>query len=217
MKINQMMSAIILLLAATTANSTVIFYTDFTSFDTASTTTLTEDFESYATKDIPLASIYSNGITYSPLGSSTNVWVSSPGYTNYGVPGATTTSILTATGDEHFMITPDSALSAIGFDTYPNQYVPALVNVFGTSGLMDTFDLTTLPNNQIGFLGITSTSAITAVEWFTTSGGVLNTGIDNIYTQAYQQSVPEPSILLLLASGIMALGISRRKRRTQTF
>lgn len=209
MKIKQILSVASLLVIATTANSTVMFYTDFGSFDAASSATLVEDFETYPTKDAPLASIYSNGITYTPVGNSTNVWVSSPGYTNYGVPGPTTTSILTATGDEDFMITPDSALSAIGFDTYPNAYVPALVSVFGSSGLLDTFDLTVLPNDQIGFLGITSTTAITSVQWFTSSGGVLNTGIDNVYTQAY--AVPAPSIAILVASGLMIFGLLRRR------
>jgi len=213
MRIKLILSAAFLLMTATTANSTVTFYTDFGSFDGASSATLVEDFEAYPAKDVPLGSIYSNGITYTPVGSATNVWVSSPGYTNYGVPGPTTTSILTATGDENFMITPDNALSAIGFDTYPNAYVPALVSVFGSSGLLDTFDLTVLPNNQVGFLGITSTMAITSVEWFTTAGGVLNTGIDNIYTQTY--AAPAPSIAVLLASGLMMIGLGKRLTRRQ--
>jgi hypothetical protein len=207
MKFRQGMLAAILLLNVTAANSVVTFYTDFASFDAATTAVLVEDFEGISPKDTPLASIFSNGITYTPVSPADNVWVSSPGYTNYGVPGPTTSSILTATGDERFLITPDDPLSAIGFDTYPNQYVPAIVNVFGNAGLMDTFDLTTLPNDAIGFLGIKSTSAITAVEWYTTSGGILNTGIDNVYTQ-----VPEPSIIMLLASGLLVLGVSGRRK-----
>ena len=210
MKIKQMIPAAILLLAATSANSTVMFYTDFANFDAATTATLVEDFEAYPTKDTPLASINTNGITYTPIGATNNVWVSSPGYTNYGVPGPTTTSILTATGDEHFMITPDDALSAIGFDVYLNQYDPAYVNVYGTSGLLDTFDLTTLQNDIIGFLGMTSTEAIISVEWFTTSGGVLNTGIDNVYAQTY--ATPEPSIVLLICTGLLGIfGMTRRR------
>jgi hypothetical protein len=210
MNINQIITAVILLLVATSARSTLVFYTDFSSFDAATQAVLIEDFETYPTKDAPLSSIYSNGITYDPTGATNNVWVSSPGYTNYGIPGATTSSILTATGDEHFLVTPDSALSAIGFYIYLNQYDPAYLNVFGSSGLLGTFDLTTLPNDEIGFLGMASTDAITYLEWFTTLGGVVNTGIDNVYTEAY--SVPEPSIALLLVSGVLVFWLVRRKK-----
>jgi hypothetical protein len=210
MNIKQTITTAVLLLIATSANSTLIFHTDYTSFDAASSAVLVEDFEAYPTKDAPLSSVYSNGISYTPTGVTSNVWVSSPGYTNYGIPGATTSSILTATGDEHFLITPDSSLSAIGFDVYLNQYSPAYVNVFGTSGLLGTFDLTTLPSTQVGFLGMTSTNAITSLEWFTTLGGRVNTGIDNVYTEGY--AVPEPSIMILLASGLMVFGLVRRKK-----
>lgn len=63
-----------------------------------------DDFESFAPKDVALPSLISGGITYNALNQ--NVVVASPGYTNFGVAGATTTSILCASGDEDFEMLP---------------------------------------------------------------------------------------------------------------
>jgi hypothetical protein len=53
------------------------------------------------------------------------VWVASPGYTNFGAGvGTTTTSILTANGDEDFTADFSTPYFAIGFDTYFNGLGP---------------------------------------------------------------------------------------------
>jgi hypothetical protein len=205
-KLTQTVLTLMLVLAGAPAHSIVSYYTDFANFDAASTATLVEDFEAVGPTNVALPSLNSNGITYAPVSPATNVWVATPPYFNFGLPGGTTSTVLTATGPERFTITPDSPLSAIGFDTYTNSAAPAIVSVFGTLGLLGTFDLTSLPSNVVGFLGITSTDAITSVEWSTTGGESVNTGIDNVYTQ----QVPEPSVLLLIASAFFAFRLSRR-------
>ncbi|MDJ0554876.1 MAG: hypothetical protein QNJ68_10610 [Microcoleaceae cyanobacterium MO_207.B10] len=72
-----------------------MFFTDVNAFDALTNTTLVEDFEGFAPKDRALPSFVSNGNTYTGLASvpHPNVWVSRPGYINFGVP-VTTSSIL---------------------------------------------------------------------------------------------------------------------------
>ena len=102
----------------------MILYLTKASFDSAASTTVLEDFEGITPKDTPLASFVSNGVTYTGLAGapSPNVWVASPGYSNFGagVAQPTSTSILTANGDEDFTIDFSTPPLAVGFDVYFN-------------------------------------------------------------------------------------------------
>ena len=197
-----------------TASASVISYLTQPSFlSAAGSTTLLETFEGVVPKDTPLPSFASSGVTYTGLAGTPfpNVWVASPGYNNFGAGvGITTTSILTANGDEDFGISFSSPYQAIGFDGYLNGLGPVTIHIFDASGLIYT--LTDLRNlNDMEFYGFISDTPITAIRWTTTAGGQLNTGIDNILVAA---SVPEPSSLALIAAGILALfglGVMRRR------
>ena len=204
------------------AEATIIFVTSLGSFGSLP---VYEDFEGVLPKDTALAAIVSNSILYEPklpFGSvgNDNVWVSSPGYSNYGIAGLTTSSILTTNGNEWFFIKPGFTVRSLGFDTYtindagsPNS-VPLAKNVLVT--VVSTSESSSLsltpPAGNFGFLGIFSTDPIVSVEWQADLGGVRNTGIDNIRLSA-ENVVPEPGTLGLLGLGLLTLGIGARFRR----
>ncbi|NES72575.1 MAG: hypothetical protein F6K24_48970 [Okeania sp. SIO2D1] len=195
--------------ASGTAHASTMSVTDFNAFDALTNTNLVEDFEAFSQKDQPLPSFVSNGNTYTGLAGFpySNVWVSSPGYTNYGVP-VTTSSILTANGDEDFTVEFGTPTEAVGFDTYLNAFGPATVSVFGTTGILDTFVLSHDPTT-VGFLGILASEEISSIRWTTVNGGIINTGIDNILqgTEIESASTPEPkSVLSLVALGVLGFG-----------
>lgn len=173
-----------------------------------------EDFEAFAPKDVGLATFVSNSITYTA--NHQDLVVTSPGYVNYAIGAATTTSILAANGDEDYNVAPGFAVKRMGFDVYtinepgnPNSVPGAndvLVTVYTASG-PTFFNLPGQPGNM-GFLGIISDENILSVDWYGNLGGVKNTGIDNIRVS---DVVPEPATLAALALGAGAL--FRRRRR----
>ena len=202
--------------AAGNAYASTMFFTDVNAFDALTDTTLIEDFEAFSLKNRPLSSFVSNGNTYTGHagGPYPNVWVSSPGYTNYGVP-ITTSSIITANGDEDFTVEFGTPTEAVGFDTYLNAYGPATVNVFGANNLLDTFVLNQDPTT-VGFLGILASEEISSIRWTTVNGGKINTGIDNIIqgSKIDSKSTPEPSLLIGIVSTFVIALLSRKKQAT---
>jgi hypothetical protein len=190
----------------------VTFYTDSSSFDAVTTTALVEDFESAAPKDVAIPILLSNGNTYTGLAGTPfpNVFVSSPGYTHYGLPGATTSSILTANGDESILVQRGSPSTALGFDVYTNGLGPVNVTVTTTDG-GDVFDLGSYPSTQVNYLRITSSTPILSFQFTSTLGGRINTGIDNLI-QGSLSTVPAPGAFLLASLGAGAVGFTRRRR-----
>ena len=135
-----------LLLFAAMAQAGLTFYADSASFAANTTISFTETFSSVTAKDLDkgLASLTSQGITYAPYATTSNVWVTGHAYTNFGVPVASVdTHVLTATGNEDFMVNIPLALSvtAVGFDTYLNSYGPVTIEVHTSDG----WTTTTLP------------------------------------------------------------------------
>lgn len=195
--------AILALALTGQANADIIFFTDQAAFDAAATTNLVETFEAVTPKDTPLSSFTSNGITYTGLAGqpSPNVFVASPGFTSFGVP-VTTSSVLTANGDEDFTLTFASPSTAVGFDTYLNSFGPATIRVFGSGGLLGAFTLSHDPAT-IGFLGFVASEAIASVRWTTVNGRVIDTGIDNV--RVGSAVVPEPGSWVLAGLGLAGL------------
>ena len=132
-----------------------------------------------------------------------------PGYNNYGAGvGTTTTSILTANGDEDILAGSFSdSPTAVGFDVYLNGLGPASVEFFNGSTSLGTVSFPT--GDDIEFAGIVSDTPITSFHFVSTLGGRLNTGIDNVWTSA---SVPDGgSTAILLGLGMVGLSLRRRR------
>ena len=201
-------------IATTSTRAGVIFYTDKPSFDLAASTTLLEDFEAFAPKDTILPFFTSNGVTYTGFAGTPdgNVFVASLGFNNFGagVTQPTTSSILTAHGDEDFTATFATPILALGFDTYLNGHGPATVKVFNGNTLLDTYAYDPALDTK-EYWGIVSTDPITSFRWTTTDGATVNTGIDNISVLA----VPEPSTAMFGALAV-AVALCRRMRIKQS-
>jgi hypothetical protein len=181
-------------------------------FGAAGTPSYIETFESVPIpKDAAFAAFSQAGISY--IGQAgTNVFVSSPGYTNYGAGlNPTTTSILTANGDENFLIAFTTPYYALGFDVYYNGLGPATTSFFNGATLLGSIGY-----NGSAFMGFNGfiasiTAPITSVQFISTLGGQLNTGIDNLAVVDVAP-VPEPATFTFLATGLAGLALLRRRR-----
>jgi hypothetical protein len=174
--------------------------------------TYTETFESVpVAKDSVLATFSQAGISYTGLAGVPipNVFVSSPGYNNYGVGlNPTTSSILTANGDEHFQIDFAVPVLAVGVDVYLNGLGPARIKFFNGADLLGSFGWGDGPA-ALRFVGIGQVGPITSMTFISTAGGQLNTGLDNLAVVA----VPEPGTYALMAAGLLAVGAVARRRK----
>lgn len=172
----------------------------------------TETFESVPiSKDSSHASFTKAGATYTALGG-TNVWVASAGYNNYGAGvGTTTSSNLTANGDEHFEVSLAAAAEVLAMDVYTNGLGPLTISFFNAGTLLGSANWGSSADD-IRFLGFKGDQAVTRFEFISTLGGRLNTALDNIaFAGVTGNGVPEPGTLLLAASAL-ALAAARRRR-----
>jgi hypothetical protein len=163
-------------------------------------------------KDVAFATFTIAGTQYTGQ-AGTNVYVSSPGFTNYGAGlNPTTSSILTANGDENFLLQFLSPYYAVGFDVYYNGLGPATASFYNGSTLLGSISY-----NGAAFLGfngyVASSAPVTSVQFVSTFGGRLNTGLDNISLVAVAP-VPEPASMTLFATGIAGIALLRRRRST---
>jgi hypothetical protein len=198
----------------------------------------TEDFQNVpacwqATPGCPAGAttLSRNGITYSPLAGDLIVtgnilYQNFSAGVSYSVSeGGTGTAgqvpvgvgVLTAGGEEHFVVTFDTPVSVVAMDvllngrtdTRPVVDIVPFVKFYNGSTLLGTVSWTT--ENDRRFLGFIGDSEVTSFEFFTYAGSQVNTGIDNLVGAALQTSVPEPGTLALLGLGLAGLGLSRRR------
>lgn len=202
------------------ANAAVVFYTSQASFNAAAPgATLVENFSGAPIKDAPLSSLVLPSGTYTGLAGSPfpNVFVSSPGYTNYGANvGTTTQYILTANGDENLVAGSLASLaSAVGFDAFFNGLGNLTLTVFGPGSVtLGSVNYATGLDPATGladkgYLGFTSTTPISGFQFESTLGGRLNTGLTNISVG----SVPEPSTWAMMILGFAGIGAMTYRRR----
>jgi hypothetical protein len=103
---------------------------------------------------------------------------------------------------------------ALGFDTYYNGLGPATSTFYNGTTVLGTVSYAGAAS--LGFAGFLSSLAapITSVEFLSTAGGQLNTGIDNVLVyDASVTAAPEPASVLLIASGLVGVGLVARRRR----
>lgn len=209
MKIDSLL--LVAALSCVAANAASVTYNSKSAFTTDASVSLLDNFEAAGPKDTPLSTLTSQGITYTGLAGSPfpNVFVASAGYNNFGAGvGTTTSSVLTANGDEHFLAGVVSGnWTALGFDVYLNGLGPASVEFFNGATSLGLVSFAS--GDGIAFAGITSDLPVTSFEFVSTLGGRVNTGIDNVLTG----SVPDGgSSAILLGLATLALGLCRRKQ-----
>lgn len=173
-----------------------------------------EDFETLGPKDTALASLATAVGVITPIAPGNNVWVASPGYTNFGAGNnPTTSSILTANGDEGFELI--FAFAAEGFSTqvYLNDLGPAELKLYDGAALKFTFtwladDDDTNNLFSIGVFGL----PVTRMTFVSTLGGRLNTGLDNISLTPLA-AIPEPASWAMMVCGLALAGSAMRRRK----
>jgi hypothetical protein len=205
-----LLGLVVLPLSSSASAFTVGFFFGPGPFDPTGTDfILVEDFESVFPKDTALPSFTSNGITYTGTqASSPNVWVASPGYTNFGVP-VTTSSVLTANGPEDFRLDLSTPATGMIFDVYFNGIDAASLSFYD----QDDNPLASLSNsaNGLGHMGvlIIDGSPIHAVTFHSVGGERINTGLDNV--RMIPAPIPAPGAALLGMIGATLVGWFRRR------
>src|SRR3954471_20401050 len=118
MKLPSSLLAIALGLFAAPAGASLITFSDLASFNASSSSSIAENFEAIGAfpRDVAVHSFSHNGMTFTGNAGvpTSNVWVASSGYPNFGV-SITTTSVLTANGDEDITVDLASPTTALGF------------------------------------------------------------------------------------------------------
>jgi hypothetical protein len=205
---------------STDSQASVVFYTSQAAFNAAvPSSTLIENFATAVPKDAPVPTFVLPSGTYTGLAGSPfpNVFVSSPGYTNYGAfVGTTTQFILTANGDENIVAAFSTPHQAVGFDAFFNGLGPGTLTVFGFgNSVLGSFAFPATgvdPATGLadeGYLGFKSSALVYGFQWDTTLGGQLNTGFTDI---SVNSGVPEPSTWAMLLIGFAGLGFAAYQR-----
>lgn len=174
-------TALILGTPAQPLNAAVAFYDNLASFQAASVTTVAVSFEGFSPTNVGIPpTLTLGGVTFTSLEpvNGPNFVVAEAGYPLFDTPPIST--VLTVSGNENIDMDLSTTPTAVGFDTYTNQYDPAVVSVYDTQGnLIATHTLAQAPGT-LGFMGITSDVPIGKVNWRADRGGLRNTAIDNV-------------------------------------
>ena len=178
--------------------------------------TVTEDFEALGPRNTVLPSIVTSIGTITGLAGvpTPNVVLAAPGFTNFGAGNNPTTStVLSANGDEHFEASLIFAARTVQLDVLLNDFGPTTLRFFNGSSLLREF---VFAADQPNYQTVTFTSSGLGIDRFTfqsTAGSVVNTGIDNI---SLTGGVPEPASWALMIAGFGLVGWVRRREAAVT-
>lgn len=201
-------------LAAAPAAALVTTYVTQGSFAAATTTTAFTDFESEA-PGYTSNPLVSGGIRFTQLPGGHPSII--PYIAPIGVAGTIPeglSQILEANGDENFRIelASNASFTAIGFVLYTNAYSAPVVSLYAPGGsLIGSFVVPQAPH-QIGYFGLTSTTAIGSAVMIVDRGWVENTAIDDVSISNIG-GVPEPASWAMLIAGFGLTGAAMRRRR----
>lgn len=186
-----------------TANAGIITYDSEVDFINATSTSLIENFESWSNGSN--SNITTNQISYTG-----NLYICSALCNNY-VMGQPFSKTLTSNGNEDFTLTFTGGVTELGFNTYVNQYGPGVVELFDISGGLFQTLLVSHEPSIMGFLGVVSEQLISAFRWTSSSGKIINTGVDNIRTNAVN-SINEPNnVLIIMILAVFCIVVHQRK------
>ena len=198
--------SLVLLVMANTANASVMFFTDRTSFQNAITVGQTVDFESLF-PPVSMSIAFGDATFVSTDGSGIH-------RTEAGEFGGASRR-LAAQNSGGIRIQLAGGHFAIGLDV--GELFGNAVGQFSlTSNNNALLDSRTTPAGSFGpspsFVGWTSTDEIGSLEFFIVAGAPFET-IDNVTLDATTASVvPAPATLTLLALGLLGVGFARRMR-----
>jgi hypothetical protein len=175
-----------------------------------------EDFESPVVGlDVSVPLFSQNGVSYATVYGAPLVVEGAGGF-NFASPFTPLpSSVLTNNGQDNFRMSFDVPAAAVLMDVYTNGLGPTTLTFLDNGG---TSTVVTLGGNSGAPAQLYSVAywepgrTIVSVDFLDTLGERINGGIDNL-AWASAAPVPEPGSPLLLAAGLVALGVRSYRAR----
>jgi hypothetical protein len=196
--------------SAASARADVIVFTSRAAFTAASTNLRTIDFEGLSsTPEFGVLSL--NDVGFS--GGNGVIPVTAPNF-GYTGPGAALVNI-GVPEISGINVTLPAGVTAVGTDLLANppDNISPIVITLSTG---ETFTVSGEPLPVRQFVGFTSDVAITSLQFLSNSGpdaAASRIGVDDLVFSRVQAQIPEPTTLILLSTGLAAVGAAVRKRR----
>ncbi|HEY0082852.1 MAG TPA: PEP-CTERM sorting domain-containing protein [Pyrinomonadaceae bacterium] len=205
-------------------------FVDRTTFNAVAPTNSTVDFQSSTPTATYASSISITGLNFAftgtgaPTCGACGVGIVSGGNPNFGLAPDNNALFVNASGTDlnldTLLITPSSAMRAIGFDFKGSNgtQVPGIsaasyrITVTLANGDTHTVEVANPSFTNFSFIGFSSPDMdIASVAIATLSGG--QPLIDNVSFSAATEPVPEPATMMLFGTGLVGLASIVRKRR----